>query len=104
MARKSDLGVRNFDVIGYGDFEQFDTSKIEPRRLALHRLLAILDGLDFSIQDRFDSRPRQLRAVARATAELVLAVHKTQGKRSIVPDFAVARAEEMLSKIADQSS
>jgi hypothetical protein len=102
MTRKSELGVRNFEVIGYGDFEQFGSSKSEPEGLALKRLLAILDGLDLSIQDRFDSRPRQLRAVAKATAELVLAVHGTQGKNSIVPKSAVNLAKEILSKNANQ--
>lgn len=100
MMRKSELGIRNFEVIGYGDFEQFGSSERAPEKLALKRLLAILDGLDLSIQDRFDSRPRQIRAVADATAELVIAIHKTQGKKSIVPEFAVSLAERILSKDA----
>lgn len=103
MTRKSELGIRNFEVIGYGDFEQFGSSESEPERVTLRRLLAIFDGLDLSIQDRFDSRPRQLRAVAKATAELVIAVHKTQDKNSIVPMSAVTLAEKMLSGDAGQS-
>jgi len=99
MIRKSELGIRNFEVIGYGDFEHFNSVESGPEGLALRRLLAILDGLDLSIQDRFDSRPRQLREVAKATAKLVLAIHKTQGKRSIVQKHTLNLAEEILSKI-----
>lgn len=102
MLRKSDLGARNFDVIGYGDFEQFGSGGTGPQRLALKRLLAILDGLDLSIQDRFDARPRQLRSLAKATSELVLAVHSTQGKSSIVPELALNLASEIISKEAGQ--
>lgn len=103
MTRKSDLGVRSFEVIGYGDFEQFSSGEGEPQKLALKRLLAILDGLDLSIQDRFDARPRQLRAVVKATAELVLAVNRTQDRKSIAPKFAVSLAENILSKDTDRS-
>jgi len=104
MTRKSELGARNFEVIGYGDFEQFGSSEGQEQKRALHRLLAVFDGLDLSIQDRFDARPRQLRAVAKATAELVLAVDRTQGKKSIVPKGTVRLAEAIISKVASQST
>jgi hypothetical protein len=98
MTRGSESRIRHFEVIGYGTFEQFGASKSERRKLALKRLLAVLDGLDISIQDRFDARPRQLRAVASATASLVLAIQKTQGKKSIVSETDVSLAENILSK------
>jgi hypothetical protein len=96
MTRISELDARSFEVIGYGEFEQFASSEKGPQRSALDRLLAVFDGLDLSIQDRFDCRPRQLRAVAEATARLVLAIHRTQGKSSIVPTVAVSLAGKML--------
>lgn len=102
MTRISELDARSFEVIGYGEFEQFASSENEQQRSTLDRLLAVFDGLDLSIQDRFDCRPRQLRAVADATAKLVLAIHRTQGKSSIVPNFAVSLAGNMLSKDVDR--
>ena len=102
MTRTSELGARGFEIVGYGEFEQFAGSGTEQQKAALDRLLAVFDGLDLSIQDRFDCRPRQLRAVAEATAKLVLAIHRTQAKCSIVPNFAVSLAENMISKVKDQ--
>jgi len=69
MTRRSQAEERHFEVIGYGEFELFLASGTEAEKLAVERLLSIFDGLDFSIEDRFDCRPRQLKAVARSTAE-----------------------------------
>jgi hypothetical protein len=104
MTLKSDPGDRNFDVIGYGSFEQFSSSGTAEQKLAVKRLLAVLDGIDLSTEDRFDARRRQLRAVAGATAALVIGFHKTQGKHSIASQFEVNLARDMTAKIGSQPS
>jgi hypothetical protein len=99
MTRRSQADERHFEVIGYGEFELFLTNGTEAEKLAIERLLSIVDGLDLSIEDRFDCRPRQLRSVAKSTAEIILAIHRTQGKRSIVPQYSVDLASEVIRKL-----
>jgi hypothetical protein len=100
MTRRSQADERHFEVIGYGEFELFLASGTDAEKLAVERLLSIFDGLDLSIEDRFDCRPRQLRSVARSTAEIILAIHRTQGRRSIVPQYSVDLASEVIRKVA----
>jgi hypothetical protein len=92
--------TRDFEVIGYGEFELFLASGSDAQKLAAERLLSVFDGLDLSIEDRFDCRPRQLKAIARSAAELVLAIHQTQGRHSIVPQSALDLAEKITNKRA----
>jgi len=88
--------TRKFEVMGYGDFEQMLSTGSEKQKVALARLLQIFDDLDFSIEDRFDGRPRQLRNIAKASAELILAIHEVQGNQSIVSPGAMERAHAIL--------
>jgi predicted P-loop ATPase/GTPase len=64
----------------------------------------IFDGVDFSIEDRFDARPRQLRTLARATAALVRALHAAQGSRSMIADAAVSTADTVLREVKESAS
>lgn len=89
MLLKSESGSRMFEVIGYGDFEKLYSSGDQNHQKFMRRLFEIFDNLDLSIEDRFDARPDQLRAVAKATAKLILAIDKTQASRSIVPEYAL---------------
>jgi hypothetical protein len=100
MTRRLHADERHFEVIGYGEFELFLASGTEAEKLAVERLLSIFDDLDLSIEDRFDCRPRQLRAVAKSTAEIILAIHRTQGRHSIVPEYSVDLASEIICKLA----
>jgi hypothetical protein len=95
MLQSTQGDTRKFEVLGFGDFEQMLSAGSEKQKLALARLLAIFDDLNFSIEDRFDARPRQLRSIARASAKLIVAIHDVQGKDSIVPVRAVERAKEV---------
>lgn len=96
LIQKSESETRKFEVIGFGDFEQLMLSGDPKLNLALERLFQIFDDLDLSIEDRFDARPAQLSAVAKATANLILALDQTKGRTSIVPDYSRARAREIL--------
>jgi hypothetical protein len=79
------------------DFEQLTLSSNDKQRLAINRLLEVFDNLDLNIQDRFDARPTQLRSVTKATAELILAIDRIQGKQSIVDERARSCAREVLN-------
>ena len=104
LIRPAESDDRKYEIIGYGEFEQLDSSSTGKERLAIDRLFQVFDDLDLSIEDRFDARPTQLRAVAKASAELILAIDRIQGQRSILSAYSRARAEEVLVKGKEQSS
>jgi hypothetical protein len=96
MIQPTEADDRRFEVIGFGDFENLVLTSSDRQRLSLKRLLDVFDNLDLSIEDRFDARPTQLRSVARAAADLILAINEIQGQRSIVSEDSRARAREVL--------
>jgi hypothetical protein len=87
---------RKFEVVGYGEFEQICRDGSIAQRLWISRLAEVFDDLDLSIQDRFDARPRQLHAMASATAKLILALHSAQGSRSMVSGDTLDIARKLL--------
>jgi hypothetical protein len=90
---------RKFEVIGYGEFEHMYEEGTHEQRRWVSRLSEIFDGVDLSIEDRFDARPRQLRAILRATAELVLALNRAQGVKTIVSNASIATANGVLDRV-----
>jgi hypothetical protein len=64
----------------------------------VQRLSDIFDGIDLS-NDGFDARPWQVRALARSTAGLVLALDKAQGARSTIGHSAIKFARRILKDV-----
>lgn len=100
MLRRIDGEDRKFDVIGYGEFEESLKSGDENTKRWMARVADIFDGVDLSIEDQFDARPRQIRAISKATADLVLAIHAAQGKQSIFGE----RSLQIATKMADNKT
>jgi hypothetical protein len=98
MLRRVEGEDRKFEVIGYGDFEQLLRSTDETTTQWIGRVTEVFDGVDLSIEDRFDARPRQIRAISVATAKLVKALHVAQGPESILSQHVLAIADTMLEK------
>jgi hypothetical protein len=74
MIRKAEQSDRRFDVIGFSEFEAICTEGTDDQRKWVNRLSAIFDEIDVAVTNRFDHRPKQLKAVLRATAILVKAL------------------------------
>jgi hypothetical protein len=85
-------------VIGFGEFEKLILDSETRWPASLTRLLDVFDDLNLEIEDRFDARPTQLRALAKATAQLVLAIDRTQGQQSIVSLRSRELASEVIKK------
>jgi len=98
MTRPIESEARKYEVIGYSDFEQLELSNTGRERLAIGRLFQVVDDLEPSIENRFDARPTQLRAVVKASAELILAIDRIQGRKSILSPYSKLRAQEVLLK------
>jgi len=88
--------TRKFEVIGFGKFELLCRSTNQHEKSWISRLSDVFDNVDVSFQDRYDARPRQLKAVAEATAELVRALREAQGSRTIVSDRDLHLANQIL--------
>jgi len=102
MLRSLEGEDRRFEVIGYGEFEKMCRSGDPEEELWVTRLAQVFEDLDFSIADRFDARPRQLRTVARATAKLVLALHQVQGAKSVINTHTAGIADSILNEISEE--
>lgn len=98
MIRPIEAEERRFEVIGFGDFEHLFLVSDGKQPASLKRMFDLFDNLDLSIEDRFDARPTQLRSVAKATAQLVLAIDQIQGQQSIVSKHSREIANEILQK------
>jgi hypothetical protein len=104
MIQPSQADTRKFEVIGFGPFEQMMLEGSEQQQFALSRLLEVFDDLDLSIEDRFDSRPRQIRAIAKASAQLILAIDTVQGRESIIPAFSAEMARKVIRMSQTESA
>jgi hypothetical protein len=67
MIKESRTPIREFDVIGYADFEQL----YEDNNRWIKRMEHIFSGVDFEVNNN-DYRPQQVREIFTATARLVL--------------------------------
>jgi len=99
MLRPEEGEARKFEVLGYGEFEQMYLSGDHMQKEWIRRLSEVFDGVNLSIEDRFDARPRQLRTLARANAQLVVALRHAQGSRTIVADSTLDIARTILAKV-----
>lgn len=96
MIRPVTSATRAFEVIGYGEFEQFSKHGDPTQKLAIGRIREIFHDLDLAVEERFDARPRQLRSIAKASADLLLAIDNVQGAKSIVQPYARGLACEII--------
>lgn len=79
-------GPRKYDVVGYREFERLLESGNEEQRKWLDRLGRLFEDLDMSRSPAEDARVESVRALYRACGEIILAVHKLDGRRSPVDD------------------
>jgi len=100
MLRPSDAETRKFEVIGYGEFEQIYSCGSHEQRQCISRLCEVLDDVNFAIEDRFDARPKQLRTMGVANANLIVALNHALGQQTIVSANTLEVANAILSNIS----
>nr|BCD33706.1 hypothetical protein [Streptomyces violaceusniger] len=77
---------RDFEIIGYKDFEEMCDGQEEVQLIWLRRLYAVIDDLDVD-GDRFsDSRIDQLHETYLATAKMIEALHQSDSVQSQIPE------------------
>ena len=95
MIRELHQESRRFDVIGFRDFEDMLSSKERDKNVWLDRLEKVFDGLDIE-GEKFDARVKQLNAVMKATANIVIALAALGGGKKIGSKRALLLAREIL--------
>ncbi|MFG1664181.1 hypothetical protein [Streptomyces sp. Y7] len=100
MLRDAQMGQRQFEVIGYKQFEAMGTNGEEEDRLWLRRLNTVIDDLDVGGDRTRDARIDQLREVYVATARIIEALHNDDATRSRISPATVRAVEETLASAA----
>lgn len=77
MIRRAQGSQREFEVIGYKDFEEICENGEEGQVGWLRRLHAVIDDLNVAGERSRDARIDQLNEMYRATAEIIEALNKT---------------------------
>ena len=98
MVREVANRERRFDVIGFSEFEAMCISGTEQEKNWLSRLSAIFDEIDLSVQHRYDHRPKQLKALLRATAILVQALATSRESSQLFSEKTMEVANHLASK------
>ncbi len=74
MIRSSDATIRNFEVIGFGEFEDIVLGPNQNQFRSLRRISALFKDVDVERRDLYDARPAALRKMLGATADLLVAL------------------------------
>lgn len=75
-------GPRAYDVVGYRVFEQLHDAGTEEEKKWIRRLSVLLEDVRMTSPAHVDARPEVLRAAYRACGQIIIAVHRLQGRRS----------------------
>ncbi|QOV34225.1 hypothetical protein IM697_29300 [Streptomyces ferrugineus] len=100
VLRDAQLGQRQFEVIGYKQFEEMSVNGEEEDRLWLRRLHTVVDDLDVGGDRTRDARIDQLWEIHLATARIIEALHKADAARSRISPATVRAVQEALALAA----
>ncbi|MFD5840929.1 hypothetical protein [Streptomyces chartreusis] len=100
VLRDAQMGQRQFEVIGYKQFEAMASNGEEEDRLWLRRLNTVIDDLDIGGDRTRDARIDQLGEIYKATARIIEALHNDDAARSRISPATVRAVEEALASSA----
>ena len=89
MLKTAQTGNRNFEIIGFGDFEQMLMAPTVEQYLNLSRIACMFDGLNVEKLDPFDARSVIIRNVFKETAKLIEALSSTTYSKYLIPDHTL---------------
>ena len=96
MIRATDSGVRKYEVVGFGEFEDY---YIENSNKWVRRISSVFEGVDISQSDEFDARHEQIRTVLSATAEIIIAISDVDPKQKELSAATIAKARNVRSQL-----
>lgn len=77
MVTKSESDVRDYDVLGYKEFESMLKSDNDELSIWISRIENTFKDLDVSIEDGQDVRVNQIKATFKAVAKLIMAINSS---------------------------
>lgn len=92
MIRETKASNRNFEVIGYGDFEEMLLGPTKMQYRSLSRIAALFHDVDLERKDLYDARPVALHKLLGATAALIVALADTRIGKNTVDAKTATRA------------
>lgn len=96
MIQRVSGGARQYEVIGFGDFEDILLSGEEKNSRWISRLNRIVDRLDVSGADRYDARVQLLEETFLSTIRLLCVLAQIDPRRGSVAPDALAEGERLL--------
>lgn len=97
MLRETNSGQRQFEVIGFKEFESICRQGQEDEKAWLRILNGVIDDLDVSGDQEKDARITQLREVYAAVAKIISAIDQSKVMKSRISDATRAAAQGVLS-------
>lgn len=97
MIISAPIGGRQFEVIGYREFENLYREGDDEQKRWISRVEAIVDDLDTTANDRYDVRLEQLRNTIQATADLLLSLAEAEKHLKIFLANTLNLAKEISS-------
>ncbi|MCZ0990376.1 hypothetical protein [Streptomyces diastatochromogenes] len=98
MLREVGGGQRQFEVLGFKEFESICSQGREEDKLWLRRLNAVIDDLDTSGDREKDARITQLYEVYLAAARIIMALDQSKAMKSRISDVTLIAAQEVASQ------
>lgn len=93
MITKSESDARDYDVIGYKEFEAMLKSDDDELSLWISRIENTFKDLDVALEDGQDVRVNQIRATFKAIAKLIIAINSSELKGSPYSQATIDAAE-----------
>ncbi|CNB94468.1 Uncharacterised protein [Yersinia enterocolitica] len=98
MIREKRIGNRNFEVLGYGDFETMIFEPSNHQQRSLQRITALFDNLNMERVDPYDARSAVIQKLLKATAQIITALANTPASKSAIASNTVSDVKNYLSE------
>lgn len=100
MIREKKIGNRNFEVLGFGDFEAMIFEPSNHQQRSLQRITALFDNLNMDRIDPYDARSTVIRKLLEAAAQLITALASTPASKSAIASNTVTDAKKFLLELS----
>ena len=97
VIRETKAANRNFEVIGYGEFEEMLLGPTKAQYRSLSRISALFHGVDFERKDLYDARPAAIHKLLDATAALIAALADARISKDAVDSVTAKKARATLA-------
>jgi hypothetical protein len=99
MIRETKIGNRNFEVLGYGEFEEMLLGPSKAQFRSLCRIATLFEKVDLDRDDPFDARPAAIRNLFEATARMMVALADAPVSHSAVDTNTTTDARRFLAQM-----